>query len=189
VSNENLGDSRKALEDAFFARENEKLRQRLRDLDQTKRRKEALAAVSGITDDAVLDRLAALDLTSETFAALSLVPLIAVAWADGSIDDQERAAVFARAADLGVAPGDVSHELFQRWLADRPPPALVALWKSYVRALADGMSPADRQAFKVKLLERARSVAEAAGGFLGLGSKVSPPEQRVLDDLASAVSA
>ena len=28
-------------------------------------------------------------------AALALVPLIAIAWADGSIDDKERVAVFA----------------------------------------------------------------------------------------------
>jgi len=36
VSNEILGGSRVALEEAFFARENEKLRQQLRDLDDTK---------------------------------------------------------------------------------------------------------------------------------------------------------
>ena len=29
-------------------------------------------------------------------------------------------------------------------------------------------------------------VAEAAGGFLGIGKKVSPPEQNVLDELAQA---
>ena len=37
------------------------------------------------------------------------------------------------------------------------------------------------------MLDRARGVAEAAGGgFLGIGSKVSAPEQKVLDELASA---
>jgi hypothetical protein len=46
MSNEILGDPRKALEEAFFARENAKLRQQLRDLDNTKRKKEALAAAS-----------------------------------------------------------------------------------------------------------------------------------------------
>jgi hypothetical protein len=59
-----------ALEEAFFARENERLRQRLRDLDNTKRKKEALAAASGITNDAVLEKLAALNISSETVAAL-----------------------------------------------------------------------------------------------------------------------
>ena len=131
----------KALEEAFFARENEALRRRLREMDETKRAKEALAAASGITDDAVLERLAALDISSETLAALSLIPLVAVAWADGSIDDKERAGVFSRAAEAGVGKGDVSHELFERWLTEPPPPALVAAWKDYVRAFADDDEP------------------------------------------------
>ena len=99
VSNEILGGSRIALEEAFFARENAKLRQQLRDLDDTKRKKEALSAASGIANDAVLEKLAALNISSETVATLALVPLIAIAWADGSIDDKERAAVFAKAQE------------------------------------------------------------------------------------------
>ena len=47
------------------------------------------------------------------------------------------------------------------------------------------MSAEDRRFFKGRVLDRARGVAEAAGGFLGIG-KVSPPEQKVLDELASA---
>jgi hypothetical protein len=96
VTDEVFGGSRAALEEAFFARENERLRQQLRDLDNTKRKKEALAAASGITNDTVLEKLAALNISSETVAALALVPLIAIAWSDGSIDDKKRAAVFAR---------------------------------------------------------------------------------------------
>ena len=187
MSNESLGDSRNALEEAFFARENAKLRQQLRDLDNTKRKKEALAAASGITNDAVLEKLAALNISSETVAALALVPLIAIAWSDGSIDAKERAAVLAEAQEEGVSQGDVSHELFERWLSQRPPANLLATWKDYVRALGETMSAEDRRFFKGRVLDRARGVAEAAGGgFLGIGSKVSAPEQKVLDELASA---
>ena len=185
VSNESLGDSRNALEEAFFARETAKLRQQLRDLDNTKRKKEALAAASGITNDAVLEKLAALNISSETVVALALVPLIAIAWADGSIDDKERATVFAKAQEEGVSQGDVSRELFERWLSERPPANLLATWKDYVRALGETMSAEDRRFFKGRVLDRARGVAEAAGGFLGMG-KVSASEQKVLDELASA---
>ena len=66
---------------------------------------------------------------------------MAVAWADGTIDDKERAAVFSRAAEVGVHKGDVSHELFERWLTEPPPPSLVAAWKDYVRAFADDDEP------------------------------------------------
>ena len=186
VSNENLGDTRIALEEAFFARENEKLRQQLRDLDNTKRKKEALSAASGITNDAALEKLAALNISSETVAALALVPLIAIAWSDGSIDDKERAAVLAKAQEEGVSQGNVSYELFQRWLSERPPANLLGMWKDYVRALVETMNAEDRRFFKGRVLDRARGVAEATGGFLGMGSKVSAAEQKVLDELASA---
>jgi hypothetical protein len=62
MSNESLGNSRIALEEAFFARENEALRRRLKDMDESKRKKEALSAASGITDDAVLEKLAGLNI-------------------------------------------------------------------------------------------------------------------------------
>ncbi len=185
MSDRNLGDRRVALEEAFFARESEKLRQQLRDLDNTKRKKEALAAASGITNDAVLDKLAALNISSETVAALALVPLIAIAWADGSLDDKERAAMFAKAQEEGVTQGDVSHDLFERWLSERPPANLLGIWKDYVRSLVENMSAEDRRFFKGRVLDRARGVAESAGGFLGM-NKVSAAEQKVLDELASA---
>jgi hypothetical protein len=37
-----------------------------------------------------------------------------------------------------------------------------------------------------ELLDRARTVAEAAGGFLGFGEKISAAERSVLDDLRQA---
>jgi hypothetical protein len=186
VSDEIFGGSRAAMEEAFFARENERLRQQLRDLNNTKRKKEALAAASGITNDAVLEKLAALNISSETVAALALIPLIAIAWSDGSIDDKERVAVFCKAQEEGVSHDDVSRELFERWLSERPPANLFATWKDYVRVLAETMSAEDRRFFKGRVLDRARGVAEAAGGFLGIGRKVSAAEQKMLDELASA---
>ncbi len=185
MSDKGLGNTRVALEEAFFARENEKLRQQLRDLDNTKRKKEALAAASGITNETVLEKLAALNISSETVAALALVPLISIAWSDGSLDDKERAAMFAKAQEEGVTQGDVSHDLLESWLSERPPANLLAMWKDYVRALVEPMSAEDRGFFKARVLDRARGVAEAAGGFLGMG-KVSAAEQKVLDELASA---
>ena len=37
-------------------------------------------------------------------------------------------------------------------------------------------------------MKRARAIAEASGGFLGLGNKISTNEQRVLDAIAKAFS-
>ena len=59
MSKDQLGDRRKAVEESFFARQNEALRQPLRESEETKRKKQALSAASGVTDDGLLDRLVA----------------------------------------------------------------------------------------------------------------------------------
>lgn len=68
----------------------------------------------------MLDKLAGLNIPSETLAAISLVPLVMVAWADGGIDQKERAAVLSAAAEEGLAKGGASYELLGEWLAERP---------------------------------------------------------------------
>ncbi len=66
-----LGDRGKVLEELFFAKENEKLRHALQQKEETKNKKEVLSATSGITDDTVLEHLVALDIRSDTLAALA----------------------------------------------------------------------------------------------------------------------
>lgn len=188
MTDEFLGDRRAALEEAFFAKQNALLRQKLKDSWEARAKKEALAAASGIADDTVLERLAALGIGPDTTAALSLVPLVAVAWADGSIDEKERRAILSGAEAAGLGKQDVGYQLLERWLAERPSPELLASWKDYTAALSATLSHEARGALKQALLARARAVAEAAGGFLGIGRKVSAAEEAVLNELASAFS-
>jgi hypothetical protein len=188
MSDEFLHDRRVALEEAFFAKQNEVLRQKLKASWEAQQKKQALSAASGITDDVVLERLAALNIGSDTIAALSLVPLVAVAWAVGGLDDEERSAILSGAAELGLGKQDVSRQLLDRWLAEQPSPELLASWKDYIAALSATLSPEAREALKRDLLARARAVAEAAGGFLGIGRKVSISEENVLKELDRAFS-
>ena len=81
-----LRDRGKSLEDEFFHREDQRLLERLRDLRAAEASREALSKASGITQPEVLDRLLRLGIQAHTLAALSIVPLIEVAWADGALD-------------------------------------------------------------------------------------------------------
>jgi hypothetical protein len=183
-----LDERRAALEDAFFAKQDDILLRQLRKADAAKLTKAALSAASGIRDDAVLEKLITLKVGSDTLAALSLVPLVAVAWADGSIDDNERRVAFSCAVQEGLAKQDVGYKLFECWLAEPPSPALLAAWKGYVVAFSATLGHEARAAFKSEILDRARTVAEAAGGFFGIGRKISPPEERVLKELERELS-
>lgn len=180
-----LADRKKALEEEFFARHERELMERVRHEAEAKERKEALAEASGIRDEEVIDRLAALGLDAGTVAALGLVPLVEVAWADRELHEKEREAVLRAAGDAGATDGTAAHTLLLSWLNKRPGPELLAAWKGYVGALVESLDVAERQALRDGILGRARSVAEAAGGFLGVG-KVSDAEEKKLQELEAA---
>jgi hypothetical protein len=186
MSNEPLDDRRRALEEAFFARQDAVLRQRLAEPAELRVRKEAFSAVSGITDPAVLDALVKLDISPETLAAIALVPLVAVAWADGSVDARERAAVLRAAGDAGLKPGASGHAMLEKWLESAPPAGLLDAWKGYIAAVTAGLDHAGRRALQAPIMDRASAVALAAGGFLGIGLRISDSEEKVLQDLAKA---
>lgn len=173
-----LSDRRRAVEEAFFAKQNEALRQRLREAGSPR----ATGTEAGVP---AAGRLDALDTGGETAAVLALVPLIAVAWADGELDAKERAAVLQAATRNGLDASGASYGLFEHWLAEAPDAALLARWTAYVRGLCDGMDDDRRGALRQDVVGQARRVAETAGGLLGLG-RVSAAEKAVLERLDEA---
>src|SRR5262245_64912705 len=172
------------LEEEFFKREDQRLLARWKELQATQATRDALAQVSGLTRAELLDKLIALGVKADTVAALSFVPLVEVAWADGTLDAKERAAVLARARESGIPIGSVALGLLEAWLDRRPDPALLTAWTQFVRAVSEKLSGDEAAAMKSALLERARAVARASGSLFG--SKISGAEARVLAELARA---
>ena len=147
MSEVTLEERGRALENQFYEKENqEKLAAMKHKLD-VQRSKDELRKASGMSDDAVLDQLVALGLRANTIAALSLVPLIQVAWADGTIQDNERTAI------------------------------LFAAWESYIKALASQLNDEQNRLLKNQIVGFAKMVAAAAGGILGFGKVSASEEK------------
>ncbi len=183
-----FGDRRKALEDAFFHERDQQLLENLKMELETIEAHKHLAHVSGIVDEKVLMNLVKAGVRAETLTAVTLIPLVEVSWADGAVSDEEREAVLKAAVESGINPGTASHGLLEQWLRQRPDVRVIAVWKEYVQTLARHM-PADAIAkMRENLIGRARRVAEAAGGFLGLTSKISKVEQAALDEFERAAT-
>ena len=185
-SPEVLRDRGKSLEDEFFRREDKRLLAKLADLKAAEVSREALAKASGVSSPEILDKLLALGIKAETVAALSIVPLVEVAWADGSLDAKERQAVLDRARVSGVGPGSTAQALLEAWLERRPDPQLLDAWTHMVRGIRDQLGPDEAARLKAGLLDQARAVASASGGVLGMGSKVSSAEAAMLARLEAA---
>jgi uncharacterized tellurite resistance protein B-like protein len=181
-----LRERERALENVFFARQDEMLLQRMREADRTRSRKAAIAAATGITEDAVLDRLVALGLDTTTLSALAMTPLVLAAWADGAPSAKERDALRMAAREAGVADGTEAAALLEGWLAKPPAQDVAEAWRAYVQALTRRMDEAARAALRRDTLDRTRRVIESRGGLLGLGRQLSAAEERALTEMARA---
>jgi len=115
----------------------------------------------------------------ETSRILHLVPLIQMAWADGEVQDDERARVLQASHDRGITRGSAAHEFLELLLDQRPSDLFFERTNTVIAHLLK-QDPTGREAHD--LIEHAKSVATAAGGFFGLG-KVSADEQALIEDL------
>jgi hypothetical protein len=176
----------RSLEDAFFMKEDAILLQKRKELAKMLESRQVLAEVSGISNEAVLAKLVKLNVTPDVLASLAVIPLIEVAWADGEIDGKEHAAIMAGAEKAGIGSNTVDYTLMEQWLKHRPGPELLEAWKHYIHGLCEELAEDEKQNLKHDLLQRAQTVAEASGSFLGLTSGISDSEKDMLAKLESA---
>jgi hypothetical protein len=177
----------RAIEDAFFERAGggaASFREAL--AAEEREAAGALGRATGVDDPALLARLAALGIRPETLAALTLIPLVEVAWADGVMDAKERDAVLASAVTSGIAEESASHRLLELWTLERPSPALLEAWRAFIGALVASLGARECANLRKKLIGRAVAVANAAGGLLDARPNISAEERAVLHDLDAA---
>ncbi|MEE2663892.1 MAG: hypothetical protein VX681_07210 [Myxococcota bacterium] len=182
-----LEDRGRSLEDEFFRKEQAKQLEALRSGKQRKEAIEALREASGLTDEDVLGSLVDLGVSAATLVAFALLPLALVAWADGELADEERNAILQAARETGIAEGSPAHDFLSNLLAAKPAAALMDAWEAFVTTLREQAGPEAFAAIGGNVVERARSVAEAAGGILGIGS-ISQPERDALARVEAALS-
>lgn len=185
MADNTLEERGRALENQFFDKENKQKLAAMKSKLESQQSKEELRKASGMSDEAVLDKLVALGLRANTIAALSLVPLIYVAWADGSIQDNERTAILQGAHGKGLEQGTDGYELLQTWLSRKPSEDLFTAWEAYIKALAGQLNDEQNRLLKNQIVGFAKMVATSAGGILGFG-KVSGDEEKILHRIEAA---
>jgi tellurite resistance protein len=127
-------------------------------------------------EGAWVDALLALGITPDTAPAFEALPLVEVAWSDGSVDSEERWRVLASATAFGLELGRPAHAQLELWLEERPAQALFDAWYEFAAQALVGPCAAPRAR---RVIEAAHEVAVAAGGIFGVGA-VSRPERAVV---------
>ncbi len=163
---------RRVLEDDYFRKLDRERIERLRAKEEREAARQKLSREAGI-DDETSDVLLGVGIGADELPALDWIPLVEVAWSDGEVDMPEREAILGAVESDGIAKGHPAHDLLLSWLEERPGSELLQAWQRH-------LSSADRSAEqRSEILDRARAVAQASGGMLGIG-KVSGAESEAL---------
>lgn len=187
---ETLDKQRQAMHDAFFADRDQEL---LEFLDQVgigeqQQRQDALQQAAGVKDPEVLARLEHLGVGPSAMTAFALLPLVRLAWADTKVSQGEFAALLKAAEEEGIVYGTPSYRLLSRWLDERPSESMVEAWIAYAEALSRELDESSLEVLRQATIERAKRIAEASGGILGLGDRTSHDERNALLDLQRALT-
>ena len=136
-----------------------------------------------IEEPELLSRLREAGFCSETLSALELVPITFVAWASGSVTNEERKVVMSSLEDYGLLINQASSDQFRGWLDSRPDHKLFLLWKDYITVKLSSVSSEVRHAIGIRLFKKSSEIAMASGGLLGFGT-ICDGEQEILDDIS-----
>ncbi len=175
------------LEEEFFAKQNAAVVAKMREARAQEDERTQMVAALGVDDDALFEQLKAHGVTASTLAAVSLAPLVLVAWADQSLEGKEREAVLKEASASGLSSGSPEYQLVESWLSQRPAPSLLSTWAAYAKGVSEALDEGRRAEFRESILNRAKAVAGAAGGFAGM-NRVSAAEKEVLDQVEAALA-
>lgn len=172
-------------EEQYFLEMEAKLLEKVRERAEKEDARKALGHYHGVDDPEILKAFEEAGYDRDTVAIIHLVPLIQVAWADGSVSKDERAELLKIAAARDVKEGTPAHAKLLSWLDKSPGPHFFSRTMHIITRLVEAFPEDKRQSLHGDVMSTALAVASASGGFLGLGSKVSSAEQALLDKFAA----
>jgi hypothetical protein len=166
-------------EEDYFHKQDLELLERMRKAAAAERAHKDLGERSGLRDPELLKDLEELGFTPDTLKLLPLVPILHVAWAEGSVSPEERKLILDMARRLDIADGSAADRQLKEWLAHKPPRNVFLRGGRIIMAMIAAGSPEVRDLSPDDLLKYSESIAAASGGILGLG-KVSAEERAAL---------
>jgi hypothetical protein len=188
VKSNPLADIGTAHEEEFFRKENHELLEKMRKQRETQNTAAAIEEKTGASSPELATFLSDKGIDAEMLPVLHLLPLVQVAWADGEIQDEERTLLMSAANLRGISEDHPAHAKLLGWLAKPPSAALYDAALTFIRLVLASQDDADAQESKSNLENLTVSMADAAGGFMGMFGRTSSEETAVLEKIAKRLS-
>jgi hypothetical protein len=173
---DSLHDRGNALENQFFANLDSRLLEELKVKQDHDSLLAEFARISGTQDTVILEAIYKLGVSPQSFTALRVFPLVAVAWADGTLDD---AHFLLKQSPAG--------QLLEMWLDKKPASELFDAWETYAKSLVASLPSHEADELKKALVNEIHTVATSSGGLLGW-SAVSSGESKALKRIEAAMT-
>jgi hypothetical protein len=176
----------KALEEAFFYQMDQELIELLSKQLKRNEKIRLFADATGIRDKARLESLVDSGFELSTLTAFIWVPLVFVAWADGNADELEKKAFLDVLRRKGISEETALMMIDHEWFRHSPSEELWNTWEDFSAATMVRLSPAIRNELIDELVGLCYVVANASGGFMGVGS-VSTIEANVIERVTESL--
>jgi hypothetical protein len=183
-----FADRERAIEEAYFLKKEQELIEKLRRRAALEAERRKIAEELGVIDQEVIEALQDLGFTRETMPLLPLAPLVQVAWAEGGVTQRERELIFEIARSRGITAGSPADQRLTEWLDHKPSDEFFDSTLLAIRIVNQTLPPEQQTITSRDLLTYCASIAEASGGILGLGNKISEEERRLLAHIATELA-
>lgn len=181
-----LAEREHALENAFFQKENARLIEQMHSQREHDADLQNLGTALGLSSEELLESLLGVGVRKDNMAALTLAPLVVLAWADGTVDEPERRAIRDAEAEHGIPESSDAARLLDFWLAHRPHDSLLGLWASYVHTLCQKLSDQEREQLENDIMSRSKRLTGSLRKSLLRAGGPTEAETHILARIAAA---
>ena len=126
-----------------------------------------ILAALNLPDRKLAERMLLLGFDAETASVLYLLPLIQIAWANGSVSRAERAQILRILRLREIPEGSRAWQMCESLLASRPTEAFLQSSRELLQAVLKSKGRAAEIQFERELIVLCLDVAEVSGGIFG----------------------
>lgn len=171
---------RTTKEEEYFRKKEQELTEKMRHRALKEQESQELSEFLFVEDAEILNNLQELGYSRDTIFLLFLVPVIHVAWIDGTVTEKEREAIIEIARYRGMERDSPSESMLQDWLSNRPSDEFFERTLRLIRNILETRPKAVRLIREQTLAQYCNAVANASGGFLGFG-KISAAQKELIN--------
>jgi len=172
-----------ATEAEYFHRIEAELIEQMRHRAAEEEELRRMAEASHIEDFQILETLEKLGYTHSTVILLHLVPLVEMAWIDGSVSSTERDQILAIARERGVARNTPAYQQLVAWLGQRPSPEFFqGSWRA-IHAEFELLPSNERAASKGVLARSCKEFAYSSCERSSWASRICTAKRNLLKEI------